>query len=229
MLQSFGDEIWTATGPTLPIAGFGYPTRMAVIRLSAGGLFVWSPVALSTDLRAAVNRLGPVRHVIAPNTLHYRFVEEWRAAYPAAGFHALPELCARRPELSVAGDLEDVAPADWCQDIDQVIVRGNRLTTEAVFFHRRSRTVIFTDLIQHFDAGWFTGWRALVARLDLLTAPEPTVPRKFRLAFRDRAIAREALGRILAWPADKLLMAHGAPIEEDGRALVARAFRWLLR
>jgi hypothetical protein len=117
---------------------------------------------------------------------------------------------------------------DWSGDIDQVVVRGNRITTEVVFFHRKSRTVIFTDLIQHFDAGWFTGWRALVARLDLLTAPEPTVPRKFRIAFFDRGVARAALHQILAWPAEKVIMAHATPIERDGRAFIARSFKWLI-
>lgn len=229
MLQQFGEEIWTATGPTVSVAGFGYPTRMAVIRLTGGALFIWSPVALSADLRTAVDRLGPVHHVVAPNTLHHRFVNEWRAAYPTAKFHAPPELRARRPDLLFDDDLGDTAAPAWSDDIDQVIVRGNRITTEAVFFHRRSRTVIFTDLIQHFDRGCFTGWRAVVARLDLLTAPEPTVPRKFRIAFFDRGVAREALHRTLAWPSEKIIMAHASPFEEDGRAVVARAFKWLLR
>lgn len=33
----------------------------------------------------------------------------------------------------------------------------------------------------------FKGWRSLVAKLDLTTTPVPQVPRKFRIAFTDRA------------------------------------------
>ena len=106
-------------------------------------------------------------------------------------------------------------------------MRGNAITTEVVFFHRRSGSVLFTDLIQQFRPGWFTGWRALVARLDLVVATEASVPRKFRAAFFDRKAARTAVRRILGWPPSKVLMAHGAPIEDDARAFVARAFRWL--
>jgi hypothetical protein len=80
-----------------------------------------------------------------------------------------------------------------------------------VFFHRQSRTVLFTDLIQHFGPAWFTGWRAVVAKLDLMVAPEPQVPRKFRTAFVNRRAARAALTRILAWPAKRVLMAHCRP------------------
>lgn len=229
MLEQFGDEIWTVNGPTVLVAGFRYPTRMVIIRLSGGALFAWSPIALSKELRAAVDLLGPVRHVVAPNTLHHRFIGDWRSAYPAAKFHAPAELRARLGDIVLDDDLDADPAPEWSRDIDQVVVRGNRITTEVVFFHRRSRTAIFTDLIQNFDHGWFKGWRALVARLDLLTAPEPTVPRKFRIAFSDRGAAREALQRISAWPTENVLMAHAAPIRGNGRAMIARAFQWLLR
>lgn len=229
MLNPFADEIWTASGPTVSVAGFGYPTRMVIIRLAAGGLFVWSPIEFSDQLRTDIGQLGRVAHVVAPNTLHHRFVGEWRAAYPGAQFHGAPGLTTRRPDIRFDHELGDAPAAAWLEDIDQVVVRGNRITTEVVFFHRKSRTTIFTDLIQHFDRDSFSGWRALVARLDLLTATEPTVPRKFRIAFRDRGIAREAVHRILAWPTEKLIAAHAHPIEKNGRAVVARAFDWLMR
>lgn len=229
MLQHFGDEIWTADGPIAVVAGFKYPTRMIVIRLRNGTLFVWSPTALSDSVRLAVDALGPVRHLVAPNAFHHLFINEWHRAYPDAKIYAAPGLRARRRDITFDNDLDDVPPSDWSGEIDQVAVPGNWITTEVVFFHRRSRTVIFTDLIQHFDAGWFAGWRALIARLDLLTAPAPAVPRKFQIAFIDRNVARDALHRILAWPIEKVLMAHAAPINEDGHAVVTQAFKWLLR
>ena len=82
MLQEFGEEIWTADGATVSIAGFDFPTRMIVIRLSDGDLFVWSPVKFSRDLQIAVDRLGAVRHLVAPNHLHHLFLEDWYRAYP---------------------------------------------------------------------------------------------------------------------------------------------------
>lgn len=225
----FGQDIWTVAGRTTQVAGFAYPTRMIVVRLTGGALFIWSPVALSTELRDAVDLLGPVDHVVAPNALHHRFLGEWRLAYSAARFHAPPRLRAKRPDILFDGDLDDVPAPEWSNDLDQVIFRGNRITTEVVFFHRASRTVIFADLFQHFERGWFTGWRALAAKLDLLTAPEPAVPRKFRLAFTDRRAARRSLEIVMRWPAERLLAAHAAPVEQNGRAAVSRAFEWLSR
>jgi len=226
-LQSFGPEIWIADGSEADVAGFRYPTRMVVVRLAGGGLFIWSPVALSPDLRPEIEALGAVRHLVAPNSLHHLFLGEWRQAYPEAKLWAAPGLRQRRSDLEFDGDLGDTPPPEWAAELDQVVVRGNAITTEVVFFHRPSGSVLSTDLIQQFRPGWFTGWRALVARLDLMVGTEPSVPRKFRLAFVDRNAARPAIRRILEWPAGKVLMAHGAPVERDARAFIARAFRWL--
>lgn len=225
-LAPFGAEIWLADGPQADVAGFRYPTRMAVMRLG-GGLLVWSPVALTEALRRDLAELGEVRWLVAPNSLHHLFLQDWRDAYPNARLHAAPGLASRRPDLAIDAELGDAPPGEWADEVDVVLVEGNRITTEAVFFHRASSTVLFTDLVQQFPKGWFRGWRALVARLDQMTEPEPSVPRKFRLAFTDRRAAREALARILVWPCLRVVMAHGRPIEQDGQAFIARAFRWL--
>ena len=226
-LRPFGPEIWLADGGEAEVIGFRYPTRMAVIRLAGGRLLIWSPVALAEDLRRELAELGEVRHLVAPNSLHHLFLGEWRTAYPLARLHAAPGLGLRRKDLDIDAELGDAAPPAWAGDLDQVVVRGNRITTEVVFFHRRSGTVLFTDLIQHFPPGWFRGWRALIARVDLMTEREPSVPRKFRAAFADRRAARAALRRILEWPSSKVVMAHGVPVEQNGQAFIARAFRWL--
>lgn len=227
MLKQFGPDIWIADGSTVSTGGFHYGTRMAAIRLADGGLFIWSPIELTATLRAEVDALGEVRHLIAPNSLHHMFLGDWRRVYASADVHAPPGLRKKREDIDFAGDLGSEPEAAWAADLDQVVVPGNLITTEVVFFHRKSATVLFTDLIQQFPRDWFSGWRATVARLDLMTESEPAVPRKFRIMFVNRRAARAALARILAWPAEKVLMAHGAPVERDGQAFTARAFRWL--
>ncbi|MGL4542119.1 MAG: DUF4336 domain-containing protein [Polymorphobacter sp.] len=227
MLQPFGPSIWITDGFEAVVIGFRYPTRMAVIRLADGGLFIWSPVALTALLRVDVDALGHVAHVVAPNALHHLYLSDWQAAYPAARLHAAPGLRNRRRDIAFATELGDKPPAGWADDIDQVAVRGNLITTEIVFFHRASATMLFADLLQQFSPGWFGGWRALVARLDGTMASEPRVPHKFRCTFVNRTSARTALRRIVAWPAQRLLAAHAPPVTADVQTLVARAFAWL--
>lgn len=226
-LQAFGQDIWIADGESVSVAGFHYPTRMAIIRLGDGGLFVWSPTALTDALRAEVDTMGAVRFIVAPNSLHHLFIQPWQAAYPAVQTIAAPGLAKRRTDIAFDGELGDAAQTGWAQEIEQVVVRGNAITTEVVFFHRASGTVLFTDLLQNFKPGAFRGWRALVAKLDRMTADEPQVLQKFRVAFTDRKAARAAVRRILDWPVRKVLMAHGAPVEADAAAFLRRAFGWL--
>jgi hypothetical protein len=230
MLEPFARDIWICSGPTVTAAaGFHYPTRMVIIRLSKGDLVVWSPVALGHGLGEAVTDFGPVRWIIAPNSLHDTFLADWQARFPEAAVLAPPELPEKRRDIAFAGNLPEDVPDDWIGEIELVLVGGNRITTEAVLFHRPSGTAIFCDLLQQFPPGWFRGWRALVARLDLMTGEEPRVPRKFRLAFTDRQAAREAIERVLPWPAERVLVAHGSPVLKDGQAFLARAFAWLMR
>lgn len=229
-MLSFGPEIWLFDGP--PVygpAGFHFPTRMAVVRLPEGhGLWIWSPVALTEDLRRNVDGLGNVTHIVAPNALHHTFLSEWATAYPAACVHAAPGLTEKVAGTSLHRTLGDDTETAWAGALDQVVVRGNRITTEVVFFHRPSATVLVTDLVQQIPTGWYRGWRAVIARLDLMTAPVPSVPRKFRLATTNREVARLGIRRILDWPCDRLVMAHGTPLQSEGKAALQRAFGWLL-
>ncbi|MGR3760724.1 DUF4336 domain-containing protein [Roseobacteraceae bacterium NS-SX3] len=228
MLSPFAESIWIADGPNVTAAaGFHYPTRMAVIQCPDGTLWVWSPVRLTPGLQAAVDALGPVAHITAPNSLHHLSIPEWQQAYPAARCYAAPGLAAKRPDIAFDTTLGAVLPPDWPRDVDAVAMAGNLITTEMVFFHQPSRTALFADLLQQMPGGWYSGWRSAVAKLDLMAGPEPAVPRKFRAAFVNRRAARRALHKILAWKPERVLMAHGCPVEANGHAFLHRAFSWL--
>ena len=226
-LHEFGPNLWTAEGPVLSFFGFAYPTRMALIRLSNGGLFVWSPIALAPALKQAVDAMGPVRFLVSPNRLHHLFLAEWKSAYPQARLYASPGLRKKRGDLAFDSELGDAPEPEWAAEIDQVPVHGS-VMTEVEFFHRESHTALFADLIQNFPPDWFKGWRGIVARLDGICAPHPGAPREWRASFLKRRPACAALQRILAWPIERVLIAHGDLVTADGGAFVRRAFSWLL-
>jgi hypothetical protein len=108
-------------------------------------------------------------------------------------------------------------------------VHGSFTLTEVVFFHRSTRTVLFADLIQNFPRDWFKGWRGVLAPHGGIVAPNPGAPKDWRLTFLNRRAARASLDKILAWPIDRVLIAHGDLPVDDGQAFVRRAFGWLLR
>jgi hypothetical protein len=81
MLEQIRDALWVAEGEIVSFFGVPYPTRSAIVRLANGGLWVWSPVKLTADLRAEADRLGPVHHLVSPNKLHHLYLPEWQAAF----------------------------------------------------------------------------------------------------------------------------------------------------
>jgi len=229
MLQSFGPEIWVAEGPVVSFFGFPYPTRTAIIRLRDGTLFVWSPIPLGEALRADVDALGAVAHVVSPNLLHHLWLGEWKKAYPGARLYASPGLCKRRRDLTFDGQLRDRPEPAWAGDIDQVAIRGNIFMTEFVFLHRPSRTAIFADLLQNFPPGWFKGWRGVLARLDGIVSPNYGAPRELRWAFWWRGRARRSFRRVLAFAPERVVIAHGDMARENVTEFIRRGFRWLIR
>ncbi|MBU6297194.1 MAG: DUF4336 domain-containing protein [Alphaproteobacteria bacterium] len=226
MLTPLGDSIWIAEGPVVPFLHFPYPTRMVVIRLKDGALFVWSPIAFNDALRAEIDTLGPVAHLVSPNAIHHLFLGEWKAAYPAARLYASPGLPKRRRDLHFDAVLSDTPESAWVTDIDQVAMRGSFVMTEIVFLHHASRTVIFADLIQNFRLDWFKGWRGVLARLDGIVGLPGGAPREWRATFWRRD---QALARILAFGPRQVVVAHGEIVRENGTEFVRKAFRWLSR
>jgi hypothetical protein len=196
---------------------------MAVIRLSDGSLFVWSPVALSGSLCASVNAVGPVRYLVSPNALHHLFLGEWKAAYPAARLFATQRLRRKRQDLKFDAELSDAPEFEWATDIEQVVLRGSFALTEVVFFHRSSGTALFADLSQNFPRDWFKGWRGFLARHGGIVDPNPGAPGDWRASFLNRRAARTSLDKVLAWPIERVVIAHGVLPKRDG-AFVRQAF-----
>ena len=70
-MQPFGQNIWTMNGDRVRMYGVvPFATRMTVVRLASGGLWLHSPVRPTPDRRRAVDELGPVEHLVAPNKIH---------------------------------------------------------------------------------------------------------------------------------------------------------------
>lgn len=228
MLRPLGDELWIAEGPVVRfLRFFPYPTRMAAVRLRDGGLWVWSPIPIDEVLAKELDALGPVRELVAPNALHHLSLTAWAERFPAARLHAAPGLVSKRPDLAFETELGDDPDPAWAGEIDQVVFRGSRFLEEVVFFHRRSRTALVTDLIQRFDPAQLRGVVRLVMRAWGLVGDDGSTPREWRASFLDRRPARAALRRALDWNPARLVIAHGRLPEEDGREALARGLRWL--
>ena len=230
-LVPVGEEIWLAEGDIVDFYGFPYPTRMVIVRLSNGLLWVWSPIALSANLRQAVDTLGRVGHLVSPNKIHHLFLTDWKALYPGARLWGPASTIAKRDDLAFEAPLGDRPPPDWAEDIAQFHFTGSPALDELVFFHRPSRTAILADLSENFSAEFLEAhwkpWMRTIARIWKITEPHGLAPLELRLSWWKRKSARAARDRLLEMDPEKVVMAHGEWQRDGGRTYLAKVFAWL--
>jgi hypothetical protein len=230
--KAVAPDLWIVDGPEILFGYLGirlpFPTRMTVVRID-GGLWLHSPIALTDPLCEALAVLGPVRFLIAPNTLHYWWIADWKRRFPDAVVHAVPGLAerAKRP-VPIDHVLGDQPPPDWAGTIDQAVVLGS-LLNEVAFFHRPSRSLILTDLIENFEPArtrrWWLRW---LLRLSGAADPDGKAPFDMQFTFRrQKSALRAAVERMIGWNPERIILAHGRWYERDGVAELKRAFRWV--
>ena len=75
ILKQVDEDIWIVDGPIVRMSMYGtklpFPTRMTIVRLSSGNLWCHSPTELTLELKAQIDSLGSVYHIISPNKNHY--------------------------------------------------------------------------------------------------------------------------------------------------------------
>ena len=64
-LQAFAENVLVVPGPPVRILGITLTTRMIIVKLADGSLWVNSPVSLPFDMLVPVKAMGPVRYLVA--------------------------------------------------------------------------------------------------------------------------------------------------------------------
>jgi len=226
-------DIWVVDGGWISFYGIPFPTRMTVIRLGDGGLWVHSPVADHQGLADAVAALGPVRHLVAPNWIHYAWLPEWQSRFPDAVTWGSPGVveraASRKVSLRLDHELTDDAPADWSRQIDQRLADSG-FHREVIFFHRVSQTLVLTDLIENFEARKMPWWVRPFLKLGGVQDPDGRMPFDIAMSFRRKpGHLRSLVETMIGWEPERVIMAHGRWYPRNGTAELRRAFRNVLK
>ena len=223
------EDVWIVdSGPLggiLPL-----PLRMTVIRLPGGNLLLHSPTRLTAPLRDAIDRIGPVGFLFAPNIAHWMFLRDWQRAYPAAQTWAAPGLrkrrAVRRAAVTVDHELSDIAPSVWGGAIHLVVMPGGFGFREIALFHLPSRTLVLTDLVLNLEPTRLPAPARAFAMLAGMNGRAPIYLRALvKLA---GAPAARAAAALVALRPDRVVFAHGRMFEQDATAALERSLGWLL-
>ncbi|GAA2027243.1 hypothetical protein GCM10009819_08270 [Agromyces tropicus] len=229
MLTPLGEGLFVVDGPATRDMGMPFTTRMSVVRLRDGSVWVSSPVPVPYETLTEVTSLGPVRYLVSPTPRHLWRLARWHLLFPDAELWSSPitPFTLKRGDLPLAGVLGPAVPGSWTPELDHVVL-GGPVLQESAFLHAPSRTLLLEDVIQvHHPLPGHPISNA-VFRLGGVMAPDGGVSRDIRLTFRPRTTARESVLRMLDWPFDAVVLAHGPIITEHAKDFVARAFHWLI-
>ena len=224
-MQQLAEDLWVVDRP-LRFGGLPLGTRMTVVRLPGGRLFLHSPVALDGALREALLAVGTPQWAVAPNRFHHLFIGQYREAFPAIELFAAPGLPQKRPDLRFDAVLGDQAPSAWADFLDQEWFKGFSMMNEVAFCHRASRTLLTCDLAFNLGPEAPLVTRVAFRLLGGYGRLGPTMVE--RVMIRDGIAARGSIERILAWDFDRIVVAHGAVLETGGREALRAGYRWLL-
>ena len=219
-------EYLTVAGIRLPLP---FTTRMTVICLANGDLFLHSPIAFNEKLAAELRALGTVRHLVSPNQFHYAHIGEWAKAFPDAIAWASPgarqRARARHVDVNFTKDLDSHPPEEWCRDIDQTLIPGG-IFKEFAFFHEPSRTLVLTDTIINLELDKITQpWRAFT-KLSGMYYPHVQIFFGMRLPLQlQKKKAETAIIKIQAWRPERIVLSHGRCFDENADEVIRRIFK----
>lgn len=218
-------EYLTVAGVRLPMP---FTTRMTVVRLANGELFLHSPTKFDRQLANELGQLGTIRHLVSPNQFHYAHIGEWLKAFPAAVAWASPGVRersrARHVEIRFSRNLEPEPPDEWRNQLDQTLFPGGYFK-EFIFFHRESESLIVTDAIinielDKMDEPWrtFTRWSGM-------HHPRGQVFFGMRLPLLlQRKKAAAAIAKLHAWRPRRILLSHGRCFDANADEVIRRIF-----
>ncbi|EON64500.1 hypothetical protein W97_03732 [Coniosporium apollinis CBS 100218] len=225
--------------------------RGTIVRLRSGALAVFSPVALTDEVKRTVSEMGTVKYITALDIEHHIFLGPWHKEYPDAkiiGPEGLPEKRAKSDVEKVpfavvfpSANKESVTvDSDFDSEFSYEFVSAHA-NKELVFCHRPTRTLIEADLLFNLPAteqfsrvpgadatsGILTRLMAAVNH----TRGEAMGQRRFiwwAISSGDRTGFNKSIAKINGWDFDRIVPCHGDVIESGGKGIFQKVMRWHL-
>ena len=226
MLNKLADGVFEVTSELKLGFGFILPIRSTVLVQSNGEVTIVSPIRFDEAISAAIDALGPVTRILAPNKFHHLFLGKAAKRWPSARVHAAPGLAEKRKDLEIHEVLA-TGTGSLGPDLSWVEMEGSPAVREIVVVHKPSRTLVVTDLVFNVTEprGFMTG---IILRI-MGTYGRLAQSRLVRLATKDRAKAAASVRRLLELDFDRLLVAHGDVIERGAKEKLTSALSGMMK
>jgi len=205
-LQTFDSKLKMLPGVCVPL-------RSMLVTAGRDEILV-SPVGTAEEAATIGDRLTTL---VAPSLLHHLHLVDSVARYRPLSLWGPPGLSEKRPELApmhVFG--RDVWPH---RDVlDFVLVAGAPARNEIVFFHKASHTLYTADLF--FNIHEPEGWLTPITYRAMGIWKRFAMMRPWKKWVTDRAAFEASIELMMDWDFDRIVMAHGDPVEGEAKHLI---------
>jgi hypothetical protein len=207
------DNIQTVTG-TIRVP-MKLPRRMTAVRLADSRLVIFSAIALDEDAMASLEAFGRPAFLIVPSDKHRLDARMWKTRYPLMQVVA-PEGARSKVEKKLTVDTTQPSFDDAHVQFVTIPGMGER-ESALIVRSENGYTLVLSDLVGNIhDASGLGGWLLSVAGFAGRKAQIPKVVKMSLI--QDEAALR---AQLLQWaeiePLNRILVAHGSPIDENPR------------
>lgn len=221
-VEAIAPGLWCVNSH-FPSMGFKGSVRMTIVQGDDGGLLLYSPVPLTAENVAAIEAIGPVAAIVAPNTFHHKFLRAAIETFPAARVFVPEGLEKKIGAIPRAETMTRDTPPALPPGIEHFIFDRHAIR-ETMLFHRPSRTLVTSDLLYNYQQEHGRGEKTMFGLLGCYGSPKVVFYHRF--ALQDKAQVAELIAQAEAWAPERIVMCHGRIVEQaDAADVFAKAWR----
>ena len=222
-MKKIGENIWVHDD-SMSLAGTQLRLRMTSVKLANGGLWIHSPTALSPELMQETEELGSVSFIVGASNGHNIWLREWQDAFPDAVLYVSGGI-PKKLKLTNYQVLDESHENIWEVDLAREYMLGVPFFNESVFLHKKTKSLIITDLIQNYSDERPSGLPGFVTKYSfepigfkgMCVAP----PLKIGFMIKDKPNFVLFIERILNWEFERIIVTHGDIIESNAKQVFA--------
>ena len=220
-MKKIGADIWVHED-AMTLMGMKLRLRMTIVKLANGGLWIHSPTALSPELKEETAQLGSVRFIVGASNGHNLWLQEWQDAFPDAAIYVSGGI-PKKLKLTNYQVLDESGENIWEEDLAREYMHGVPLLNESVFFHKKTKSLIVTDLIQNYSDKRPPGLAGFMAKYifepmgfkGMCLAP----PLKMGFVIKDKQKFALFIKKIQSHDFERIIVTHGDIIESNAKQI----------
>jgi len=220
-MKKIGEDIWVHED-AMTLMGMKLRLRVTIVKLANGGLWIHSPTALSPELKEEIAQLGSVRFVVGASNGHNLWLQEWQDEFPDAAIYVSGGI-PKKLKLTNYQVLDESGENIWEEDLAREYMHGVPFLNESVFFHKKTKSLIVTDLIQNYSDKRPPGLAGLMAKYifepmgfkGMCLAP----PLKMGFVIKDKPKFALFIKKIQSHDFERIIVTHGDIIESNAKQI----------